>query len=187
MKVNLRRAAALQHTIQEALRGIELQALVNLDEFQDAEAVIREQHARLEANLERRHELNLVLYSIRQAVSQANHTAGVDMRLADIACQEQHLKDLATLSAVAERVNPVVIQGRLEKIRRDTSDRPRVYDNTVETSVLSAEDLHAYRRGMQILRKQRQDAQDEILNLNVRTEIELSDHAVHVLRREGLI
>lgn len=188
MKINLRRAAAVQNAINEALRGITLNTQVELDEFQDAEAKIQAEHQRLEQNLQRRHELNLVLYEIRGAVGEANHAAGVDRQLTEIARLDQHLRDLVNLAQAAERVSPEVVQGRLDRMRRDTTERSRIYgDPKVETSVLTAEDLAGYRHGVQNLRKQRQAAQDEILNLNVRTEITLSDHAVKVLRAEELI
>lgn len=188
MKINLRRAAALQNSINDALKGISLETQVVLDEFQDAEAVIQQRRARLEQNLQRRHELNLVLYEIRRFVGEANRAAGVDLQLTEIARMDQHLRDLVTLSQAQERLKPEVVAGRLEKMRRDTSERSRIYgEPTVETSVLTAEDLVAYRHGVQTLRKQRQAAQDEVLNLNVRTEVTLSDHSVAVLRREELI
>ncbi len=188
MKINLRRAAALQNSINDALKGISLETQVVLDEFQDAEAVILHRRAQLERNRGLRQELNTVLYDIRRAVGEANRVAGVDSQLTEIARMDQQLRDLVTLSQAQERLKPEVVAGRLEKMRHDTSERARIYgEPTVETSVLTAEDLAAYRQGVQTLRKQRQAAQDEVLNLNVRTEITLSDHSVAVLGQAGLI
>lgn len=188
MKINLRRAAALQNSINEALRGITLVTQVSLNEFEDAEAAIQNQHRQMETALQRRYELNLALYEIRRAVGEANHTAGINTRLAEIARMDRHIEDLATLAKTDARRSPEVIQGSLEKIRRTTSDRISLYDRiTVDTPVLTAPEIEQYRRVVQENRRVRQALQDEVLGLNVTTEIELSDNAVCVLKQEGLI
>jgi hypothetical protein len=76
----------------------------------------------------------------------------------------------------------------LTKIRESKNEaRMYGYDSTVETSVVTSSELDYYRRQIQERRRQRQRLQDEILELNVKTEIDISDVAQITLARENLI
>lgn len=188
MNISLRRAAALQNSIRETIKSIPLITTVSLNEFQDSEPVIQHQHAQLEQALAQRHALNLSLYEIRRSVSDANKTAGIDSMLTELARIEQHIEDLSVLCQAKERMSATVIEGRLAKIRNDTTGRTSIYgEATVETSVLSAEELTEYRHAVQNLRRERQALKDRILEFNVRTEIVLSDVTAKLLHGHNLI
>lgn len=188
MNISLRRAAALQNSIQECLRGIALEVTVRLNEFQDAESVIGARQTQLAQNLTQRQALTHALYDIRAQVGAANHAAGIDQRLTEIARIERLIQDHQTLSQAAVRTDAAVIAGELEK-RRATRPESRMYgyDSTVETTVMREEDIQAHRRSMQELRRQRQRLQDEILELNVRTEVSLSPAVLATLQSKDLI
>jgi len=188
MNISLRRAAALQNSIQECLRGIALEATVRLNEFQDAESVISRRQTQLVLNFARRQALIRVLYDIRAQVGDANQAAGINQRLTDIARIDRMIQDHQTLSQVAERGNSEVIQGQLTRIREARPEhRGYGYDGTVETTIMQAEDIQAHRRRLQELRRERQRIQDLILELNVRTEISLSPTALEILKEHDLI
>jgi hypothetical protein len=57
----------------------------------------------------------------------------------------------------------------------------------VDTSVLVKEDLDSFRRMVAKAKKSKQKLQDEILELNVQTVIQLSEKTVATLQAEGLI
>ena len=81
MNINLRRAAALQNTIQEVIRTMNPVTTIHLNEFQDPELTIAQAHAELTKNLGRRDGLIMALYEIRRLAGDANSAAGIDRRL----------------------------------------------------------------------------------------------------------
>ena len=189
MTINLRRAAALQKSIQDAIHEIPLVTQIKVNEFQEPEAEIAEHRAQLERNLQRRSDLTQALYEIRAQVGVAN-SVGVDQRLTEIARLDREIQDLQKVTQnVQPRQTVAVISGQLNKIREDKSDRRSMYgyEASVETSVVTSQELDHFRRQIQERRRARQRLQDEILELNVKTEIELSDTAVTTLARENLV
>jgi len=188
MSINLRRAAALQKSIQDTIHEIPLITQIKINEFQDPEAEIAEHRAQLERNLQRRSDLTQALYEIRTRVGEANRV-GVDQRLTEIARLDREIQDLQKITQNGQpRQSVSVLSGQLTKIR-DSKPEARMYgyDSTVETSVVTSSELDYYRRQIQERRRQRQRLQDEILELNVKTEIDISDSAVTTLSRENLI
>ena len=84
-----------------------------------------------------------------------------------------------------------VIQGKLEKIKNRPADNSRAslyghYDE-VETGVLNEQQIESIRSVVRDLRKQKSTLNDEILELNIKTEIELTPEVEAVLLREKLI
>jgi hypothetical protein len=188
MSINLRRAAALQKSIQDAIHEIPLVTQIKVNEFQEPEAEIAEHRAQLERNLQRRSDLTQALYEIRAQVGVAN-SVGVDQRLTEIARLDREIQDLQKVTQnVQPRQSVSVLSGQLTKIRESKNEaRMYGYDSTVETSVVTSSELDYYRRQIQERRRQRQRLQDEILELNVKTEIDISDVAQITLARENLI
>lgn len=188
MNISLRRAAALQNAIQECLRGIALDVNLRLNEFQESETVIAQCQEKLSKNFSQRQGLIDTLYQIRAQVGDANQTAGINQRLTNIACIERLMQDHQTLANAAVRLPSAVIAGQLNKIREARPEhRGYGYDGTVETTALREQDIQAHRRRLQELRRERQLLQDEILELNVRTEISLSPAALEILKEHDLI
>jgi hypothetical protein len=88
------------------------------------------------------------------------------------------------------REDAVVVAGQLTKLRESKDDSRRSiygYANTVDTSVLTAEDLKNFRTASATAKKAKQKLQDELLEINVRTEITLSNETVAALQAEGLV
>jgi hypothetical protein len=79
-----------------------------------------------------------------------------------------------------------VVEGKLKRLAEgDTKSRIYGYGDTVDTSVLTAEDLKIFRAEAATAKKAKQKLQDELLEINVRTEIEVAN--VGVLMAEGLL
>lgn len=190
MNITLRKANAIQISINDALKGISFETQVKINEFQDAEAEIARVASELKTNLTRRDALNEALYEIRKSVSGANTHSGIDTRLADVANLEKQIQFYNGLAGKTVRESEAVVAGRLDKIRNDKSDNRRSiygYNDTVDTSVLTREDLEGFRRQVAKIKKSKQKVQDEILELNVQTTIELSTAAEATLAGEGLL
>jgi hypothetical protein len=191
MNISLRKASALQNSINDTIKGIDFETTVKINEFQEAEQEISKAASAVCANLIRRDALIDALYEIRKAVGTANSNADIDNKLADVAHLEKQIQFYNGMAGKGVRESEKVVAGRLEKIRNDKSESSRRsiygYNDTVDTSVFTKEDLDGFRRIVAKAKKTKQKLQDEILELNVRTEITVSAQTETTLASEGLI
>jgi uncharacterized protein YdcH (DUF465 family) len=191
MNLTLRKANAVQTAINDAIKSIEIKTSVELNEFQSVEAELQKANATLFANDARRQRLLLALYNIRGLVGQANATSGVDTKLATAAFLDKRIAQLDELAKAEVITDLAVITGKLDKIKnsKDESARSRIYgySDTVSTSVVSAEQLTTIKNEIKNLKKQKQKVNDEILELNIKTEIPLSEEVIGTLTSEGLV
>lgn len=188
MNITLRKAAALQNTINETVKGIDFQTQISVNEFHDPEAEIFKAATQVCDDLVRRENLLSALYEIRKAVGSANAQTGIDTRLADVALLEKQIQFYSTLANTRVREAHTVIAGRLDKIRNDKSERRLFgYNDSLTTTIFSQEDLVEFRQKVKEFKKFKQTLQDQILELNVRTEIALSESAEIALKAEGLL
>lgn len=188
MKITLRKAAVLQNAINDVVKQIDIKSEVALTEFHRPEDEIARVAAEVRTNIQRRNSLNLALYAIRQRVSLANHDAGVNGNLTAVAELEKQIQFYTGLASKEVRESADVLAGKLRKIsEQEAKSRIYGYGDTVSTSVFTAEDIAGFRKTVSDLKKNKQQLQDTILELNVRTEIALDDETVAVLQAEGLL
>ena len=190
MNISLRKASALQNSINDAIKGIKIETSIDLNEFQDVAVELKNANDTLFNNDSRRQRLLLALYNIRGLVGSANAQSGIDLKLATAAFIEKRVAQLEGL-VVDPVTNLVVINGKLEKIRNDKSEssRSRIYgfSDTVSTNVIGHEQLDVIGAEIKNLKKQKQKINDEVLELNITTEIPLSEEVVGTLTAEGLV
>jgi uncharacterized protein YdcH (DUF465 family) len=191
MNISLRKANAVQSSIVDAIKGISIETSLELNEFQDVVAELQKANDVLFANDSRRQRLLLSLYNIRGLVGAANAQSGVDTKLATAAFVDKRIAQLDELAKLSPVTDLAVINGKLDKIRnsKDESARSRIYgiSDTVSTSVVSQEQIAQVKAEIKNLKKQKQKLNDEILELNIKTEIPLSDEVVAILQAEDLI
>lgn len=190
MKITLRKANAIQTAINDTLRGINLNSKVQINEFQNAEAELQAAASKFFADANRKDKLLRALYTIRKAVGDANSSVGIDGKLSDVALLDKQIQ-LYTLYANHDvRDDAKVVEGKLEKIRaRPNDSRSSIYgyNDTVETAIFTQADVDGFRATVARDKKAKQKLQDEILELNVRTEIELDSDTVATLTAEQLV
>jgi len=190
MNITLRKANAVQNSINDAVKNTKIELNVELNEFQNVEDVIGKANNTLVENDGRRQKLTMALYNIRALVGTANASSGIDTALAKAAFIDKRIGQLEQLASANELVALDVIKGKLEKIKNLKDEaRSRIYgyNDTVTTSVLSKEQIAQAKTEILNLKKQKQKLNDEILELNIKTEIPLSDDVVATLQAEGLI
>jgi uncharacterized protein YdcH (DUF465 family) len=192
MNITLRKANALQNSIQEAIKGIKVDLSVEINEFQSVEEVLTKANATLIENDGRRQQLTMALYNIRALVGTANTASGINTMLAKAAFIDKRVGQLEELSKSSEITSLDVIKGKLDKIRNDKGDNSRRssiygYSDTVSTSVLSKEQISQAKAEVLNLKKQKQKLNDEILELNIKTEVPLSEDVVATLQAEKLV
>ena len=191
MQISLRKANAVQIGINDVIKNIDIKTSIELNEFQDVETELVKANNLLFANDARRQKLLLALYNIRGLVGAANAQSGIDMKLATSAFLDKRLGQLESISKLEPVTDLTVIKGKLDKIKNDKSETPRSriygYTDTVTTSIVSKEQIDQAKAEIQNLKKQKQKINDEVLKLNIKTEIPLSDDVVKTLQDEGLV
>lgn len=186
--VTLRKANAIQLSINEALKGLEFPEIVSINEFQTPKDVMAQASEKFAKNMGRRTALTTALYEIRKSVGAANFQAGVDNRLAELSLLDKDFQFYSRLASCKVAESSAIINGKLEKIR-NRKDEGAYYgrESEVQTSIFTQEFLADAKLTLAQLKKQKQQIQDELLELNVRTEIALSEQAVKTLSEENIL
>ena len=190
MNISLRKANAIQTAINDAIRSIKITTRAEINEFQDAKTEMVTANNTLFANDARRQKLLMALYNIRALVGSANVQSGIDTKLATAAFIDKRIGQLEELSGSDVVSDITVVEGKLEKIRNRKEDsRASLYgrDDTVTTGVISREQMDQITAEIKNLKKQKQKINDEVLELNIKTEVPLSEDVVATLTAEGLI
>jgi hypothetical protein len=188
MKLSLRKANALQNAIQDHIKDIDIKTSISLNEFQEAPTAMLTARAEVLANDVRRSELTRVIYEIRKLVGRANVESGVADLLTDAALIDKRLGHLKGLTECKCSDDMNVVVGKLAKLKeQDTKSRVYGYNDSVETGVLDAQQIEMFKSHMRDLKKEKQQLNDKVLELNVRTEITLDDKTVAMLQKEQLI
>lgn len=190
MQITLRKANALQNAIHDAIRSIDIKLNIELNEFQDVAAVLADANSQLYANDVRREALLLALYNIRGLVGVANSNSGIDLNLAKAAFLDKRIIQLEDISKVPPSTDITVITGKLEKIRTRTGEDSRYSlssRDTVITTIVSQEQIDSAKDAIKQLKKQKLVLTDQVLELNIKTEIPLSDDVVSTLKAEGIL
>jgi hypothetical protein len=191
MNITLRKASAIQNSINDAVKSIKVELTVELNEFVNVETALAKANGDMVANDGRRQRLTMALYNIRALVGTANAQSGIDTNLAKAAFIDKRIGQLEELAKATEITELDVIKGKLDKIKNDKGETSRRsiygYSDTVSTSVMSKAQIDQAKAEILNLKKQKQKLNDEILELNIKTEIPLSDEVVASLQAEGLI
>jgi hypothetical protein len=191
MNITLRKANAIQHSIQEAIKSIPVNLVVEINEFQDAAVALKQANDQLFQADARRQRLLLALYNIRGLVGNANVVSGIDLKLTTAAFLDRRITQLEDLAKSRSMTDLAVINGKLEKIRnRKEESRASIYgrnDDVVETTVVSQDQIDQAKAEVAKLKKEKQKLNDEILELNIKTEIPLGEEVVKTLQSEGII
>ena len=186
MQVSLRKANALQVAINEALKGLEFKADISVNEFQNPAKELDNALAKFNANVSRRWNLIGALYDIRTKVAKANSKNNIDGLLADLARIEKDLVFFAPFAKANARTDFLVIKGKLDKIANRTEDSYYAKAE-VETSIFNEDNITQFRTYLADFKKKKQALQDKLLEVNVRTTIELATSTVEVLKSEDII
>ena len=186
MRVSLRKANALQQSIRDLITEIGISNSIHINEFQDASKILAEAQTKMTANLERRVALQEALYSIRAHVAEANHTSGIQQLLTDVQRIDRVQGEYSTILRENVKAVPLdEIEARQAKFRKQEQD---IYNrNEIITSVFNENSLGTFKVTVSNLKTQKQSIQDKILELNVKTEIDLPQELVDVLKKENLI
>jgi len=188
MNITLRKANAVQLSINEMVKGLSFDTSVSLNEFEDAKAQIAAVRDTFDTHRATRTKLVGALYEIRKAVARANADAGINDMLAEVAQLEKEIQFYNTFAIKTARLSDAVIAGKMDKIKNSSEDS-RIYGrgDTVETGIFTKEEVEEFKRTVADLKRQKQKLQDTLLELNVQTEIQLDEETARFLERADIL
>ncbi len=189
MNISLRKANVVQQSINDTIKDIEIKTSIEINEFQDIASELQTANNQLFENDTRRQRLLLALYNIRGLVGAANANVGIDTKLATAAFIDKRLSQLNELASNKPVTDLSVLKGKLEKIKNRKEEARSIYgrDDVISTSVIGEEQLKQIRNEINNLKKQKQKINDEVLELNIKTEIPLTEDIVDTLTKEGIL
>lgn len=190
MNISLRKANALQTSINDAIKDIKVKLDVELSEFQSPVSIIEAAQQEYLVSTNRRNELLVALYEVRKLVAEANHTSGIQNKLTQAALLDKQIGYVTEVAGGETVTDMTVIQGKLDGIRNNQSSARSVYGydaRNVTTSILTQEHVTQAKLHVLELKKAKQKLNDEILELNISTKITLGEAVVKTLQSENLL
>ena len=192
MKITLRKASALQAAVSNLIGETYARPVISVDD----ESLLAEDVAQAKedyrTNLRRLRSLIEVKYSLRKAIGDLNLSSGVTSLLT----QEREIAELmGELDNIVERTNGRCftveqMQAKFDKHNQRVALSGSSYMGrsiTVETDLISKEEVAELRKEILSLKRQRQTVNDRVLEINVSTYVTLTDAEEKILMDEGLI
>lgn len=187
MKLTLRKANAVQASINEALKAINIETNVTLNEFEDVAEQINVVVDRFFANTKTRDALVTALYEIRAKVARANADAGINDMLANVAYSEKVIGYNNVLVSAGAQTSMRVLNGQVKK-NAEAKDEGYGYSRRdVSTSIFTEAQVEGFKRTVADYKRTKRKLQDELLALNIQTEIELSEETALLLTKENIL
>jgi hypothetical protein len=187
MKLTLRKANALQAAINEAVKGLDLNTTVALNEFEAVEEQISVVRSRFWTHNAIRNKLTMALYEIRAKVAQANAASGINDHLANVACFEKQISHSTMLAGKGSQTALQVLNGQVKKLSDVKDDGYSYNRRDVTTSIFTKEEIEGFKHDAAEFKRQKQRIQDRLLELNVQTTIELSNDTVQALTAANIL
>lgn len=182
MKINLRKANAIQEAVKSAMAKSSREVIgeVQVNEFQYPEKEIQAALEKCQKAAETREFLRLVLCEMRKKVARANVDSGVSDLLADLNMLKMRIQwHEEFLMETREMLDPAVMQGKLDKLKESENNYG---PSSIVTGIYDSDELREFEKTLNQDRKQRQQIQDQLLELNIKTEIELTEDSVELLK-----
>jgi hypothetical protein len=187
MKLTLRKANAIQAAINEMIKGLDLNTTVTLNEFEEVQDQIQVVRDRFWTHSATRNKLVMALYEIRKKVAQANAESGINDLLTDVAYLEKQISYSTMLAGKGAQTALRVLNGQVQKNANAKDDGFGYRHNAVTTSIFTEEEIEEFRRTAADLKREKQNVQDTLLELNVQTEIELDEETARFLQKADIL
>lgn len=129
-----------------------------------------------------------VLFELRESVSVANSTAGVNTILTEIA-KLDILMTVAAFIAKSDPTDPAVLARRIETVKKNLTSENVIYGATeyVNICAVSKEKVATVAADLLDIKRRKRELQDNLLAVNVNTKIDLSESAEKVLKELAVI
>lgn len=191
MEISLRKAAALQESIVSTIKTLEFTPSVDVNEFEEPGAILDAASEKVSAVGEAVTRLIEAKYQIRRLVARANVEAGVSDLLADLAELNEKLSHINRRAAAPARLSEVVLLGKIEILKKVSPEhRGQGYgaiSETISTGVLTQDEIDEAAHQAYASKRAIESTKENLLSLNVKTNIVLSEEVVQILQDHMLI
>ena len=190
MKINLRKASVVQQTITDEIKRLGTEATtVKLSLYEaDIEGTLNAQLAKVRENHAHAGRLLNANRFLRAVVAKKNAEVGITDYLAEEAMLTSAEARLKALSEAEIRPNIDSLKAEIEGRKANTGDRVSIYgrEYNVDVNVVPQESVTEAKKELEKIRKRRRKIKDEMVSINVRTEIEVPEQVALVLAELGL-
>jgi hypothetical protein len=189
MKMNLRKAAVLQNSIRSAISErqnlLTGQHTVQLWAVND-EALAEARRAQKSA-LDEISRLEEILVNIREQVGAANVKSGVSALLAEDAVLGAQISRLTRLSKAQPLPSTAQLTEQARQINAHNEKNTYRMQDSFTVGVFSVADIETFNLQLVALRRRRTQVSEELITLNINTEISIKDSAYSWLESQGIV
>jgi chromosome segregation ATPase len=176
MQLNIRKATHLQNSIKRHIDAIHLDFAKEVGTEDDIVKTLEAANETLFKTDERRNKLLTIYYNIAALIAQANAGCGITTAQAKIGFVDNRITQVEQIAKAVPLTDPKALEGYLKEVT-----------GSVSTGVVSLDQIKQAKAELQNLKINRQQLEEEIFELMVKTEIPLTDDNVTILGQEGLI
>jgi len=191
MKLNLRKASALQLAINEQIAAVDMPVSVTIGRYDSPSQVTEKAFSKFSEGLAKKRDLFTVLYSIRQKTAAASEQAGVSRLLADSAHVEKVISLLTPLASISEFAKTSTqLDAALQDLRNETTLQPQYSYQKRESfnvGIIAEDATKEWKEEIAELKRKKQSLSDQLLEANVKNEIEVSEQEEDILKKYGIL
>lgn len=189
MNVTLRKADALQKLIQNAINSTNPVPTVVITRFNSATKSIEEARAKFQSDWNKKSELLMVLYEIRELSGNTGAAAGVSSLLAQMAQIDKTIALYLPLASTTDFLPEIQVlrAQQIDLIEDKTVERYASRRESISVSIFDKESVAKYVAQVAALRRERLEISDRLLAINVSTEITLRTDTAGILKQHGII
>ena len=186
MKINLRKASQLERDVQTLISDLQdqLEGRIELDEFSKPLDEIERALFTFNKLMTEITQLRDVVFHIRKAVATTNARVGITDLLAEKAKLEQNIKMLSRYT----KNYPVL--GDMQKLHRRVEAMMKSedsYKDTIMTSIVSEAMKFQLKEDVKNFKRDLRRIDSDLLECNIKNDIELEPSMVTLLQEEGLL
>lgn len=189
--ITLRKAAALQDLVREAIASTRPAVAVQVTIFGHLPADIAKEKESAEALLERHVALNRALMDIRQATAKANVGFGVSDLLAEQASVTALIDVIGTLAESKPFEGDDIASKRAKRMVEREEAQPAfgrsVTPEVITVNLFDEDDIAKHKQELLRLKRRRIEIRDELAEINAATRIVLSVETIGTLTAESLL
>ena len=176
MQMNIRKATHLQNNIKRYIDAITLEFSKEVNTSDDIVKTLQDSNELLFKTDERRNKLLTIYYNIAALIAQANAGSGITTAQAKIGFVDNRITQVEQIAKAVPLTDPDALAGYLKEVT-----------GSVSTGVVSLDQIKQAKAELANLKINRQQLEEEIFELMVKTEIPITDDNVEVLGQEGLL
>lgn len=193
MKINLRKAAAVQQIIADEIKRIGSESTtVTLSLFDDNVAArLDEQSNRVIASAQRVARLMETARYFRGVLARKNAEHGISEYLAEDAMLAQMESRVSEIARLTPRPNADTLEKEIAARRESRDEKSAAFfgrgtEYEITVNAMPIEIVNAAKSELEKLRRRRRKLQDEMITINIRNEIEVPEQFANVLVELGL-